>query len=68
MVKPQFEVGRDEARRAHGVIKDPAVRRAAIERVLESVREFGFEIQGGADSTVPGPKGNVEYFVLARKT
>jgi len=68
MIKPQFEVGRDEARRAHGVIKDAEVRRAAIERVLESVRGFGFEIQGGADSTVPGPKGNVEYFVLARKT
>jgi len=68
MVKPQFEVGRDEARRAQGVIKDPEVRRAAIERVLESVRGFGFEIQGGTDSAVPGPKGNVEYFVLALKT
>lgn len=67
MVKPQFEVGRDEARRAQGVIKDPEVRRAAIERVLDSVRASGFEIQGGADSTVPGPKGNVEYFVLAVK-
>ena len=67
MVKPQFEVGRDEARRAQGVIKDPEVRSAAIERVLESVRASGFEIQGGADSTVPGPKGNVEYFALAKK-
>jgi predicted rRNA methylase YqxC with S4 and FtsJ domains len=32
------------------------------------VRESGFEILGGADSAVPGPKGNVEYFVLGRKT
>src|SRR5450432_2750527 len=68
MVKPQFEVGREEARRARGVIRDQAVRSAAIERVLESVRASGFEVRGGADSEVPGPKGNVEYFVLADRT
>jgi 23S rRNA (cytidine1920-2'-O)/16S rRNA (cytidine1409-2'-O)-methyltransferase len=68
MVKPQFEVGRDEARRTRGVIRDEAVRSAAIERVLESVRASGFDVLGGADSEVPGPKGNVEYFVLATRT
>ncbi len=68
MVKPQFEVGRDEARRARGVIRDQAVRSAAIARVLESVRASGFEVRGGADSEVPGPKGNVEYFVLGDRT
>ncbi|HEY4104034.1 MAG TPA: TlyA family RNA methyltransferase [Polyangiaceae bacterium] len=67
MVKPQFEVGRDEARRQRGVIRDPAVRQAAIERALEGVRASGFDVLGGADSSVPGPKGNVEYFVLAVK-
>jgi 23S rRNA (cytidine1920-2'-O)/16S rRNA (cytidine1409-2'-O)-methyltransferase len=68
MVKPQFEVGRDEARRQRGVIRDEAVRRQAIERVLESVRASGFDVQGGVDSELPGPKGNVEYFVLATRT
>ena len=68
MVKPQFEVGRDEARRTRGVIRDQAVRSAAIERVLESIRASGFEVQGGVDSGVPGPKGNVEYFVLAQRS
>jgi 23S rRNA (cytidine1920-2'-O)/16S rRNA (cytidine1409-2'-O)-methyltransferase len=67
MVKPQFEVGRDEARRARGVIRDQAVRSAAIERVLDAVRSSGFEVRGGVDSEVPGPKGNVEYFVLAER-
>jgi 23S rRNA (cytidine1920-2'-O)/16S rRNA (cytidine1409-2'-O)-methyltransferase len=67
MIKPQFEVGRDEARRTRGVIRDPAVRLAAIERVLNSVRESGFEVRAGADSNVAGPKGNVEYFVLAER-
>jgi 23S rRNA (cytidine1920-2'-O)/16S rRNA (cytidine1409-2'-O)-methyltransferase len=68
MVKPQFEVGRDEARRTRGVIRDPSVRLAAIERVLASIRESGFEVRGGVDSEVPGPKGNVEYFALAERT
>jgi len=67
MIKPQFEVGRDEARKSRGVIRDQGVRTAAIEHVLAAVRESGFDVQGGADSDVPGPKGNVEYFVLATK-
>jgi 23S rRNA (cytidine1920-2'-O)/16S rRNA (cytidine1409-2'-O)-methyltransferase len=67
MIKPQFEVGRDEARRTRGVIRDQGVRSAAIEHVLGAIRDFGFDVQGGADSAVPGPKGNVEYFVLATK-
>ena len=67
MIKPQFEVGRDEARRARGVIRDEAVRSAAIEQVLTAIAGSGFAVLGGADSAVAGPKGNVEYFVLARK-
>ena len=67
MIKPQFEVGRDEARRARGVIRDATVRSAAIEHVLAAIRECGFTVAGGADSEVAGPKGNVEYFVLAEK-
>jgi 23S rRNA (cytidine1920-2'-O)/16S rRNA (cytidine1409-2'-O)-methyltransferase len=65
MIKPQFEVGRDEARKSRGVIRDANVRSAAIEHVLGAIRDSGFAVQGGADSAVPGPKGNVEYFVLA---
>ena len=68
MIKPQFEVGRDEARKSRGVIRDQSVRGAAIEHVLGAIGECGFDVLGGADSDVPGPKGNVEYFVLAAKT
>ncbi|MET0794839.1 MAG: TlyA family RNA methyltransferase [Polyangiaceae bacterium] len=67
MIKPQFEVGRDEARRTRGVVRDAEVRSAAIEHVLAAIGESGFTVRGGADSTVAGPKGNVEYFVLAEK-
>jgi 23S rRNA (cytidine1920-2'-O)/16S rRNA (cytidine1409-2'-O)-methyltransferase len=67
MIKPQFEVGRDEARRTKGVIRDAQVRSAAIEHVLSAIRDSNYRLLGGADSDVPGPKGNVEYFVLAER-
>ncbi len=65
LIKPQFEVGRDEARRSRGVIKDDLVRREAIARSIESVAAHGFEVRASSDSRLPGPKGNVEHFVLA---
>lgn len=68
LVKPQFEVGRAEAQRGQGVIRDPEVRRRAIENVLAEMRRGGFEILGECPCRVAGPKGNVEHFVLARVT
>jgi 23S rRNA (cytidine1920-2'-O)/16S rRNA (cytidine1409-2'-O)-methyltransferase len=67
LVKPQFEAGRDEARRARGVIRDQAVREASISRVRSQMNAAGFEILGECDSPLPGPKGNLERFVLARR-
>ena len=67
MIKPQFEVGRDEARRTKGVVRDADVRTRAIEHVLAAIADLDFQVLGGADSEVAGPKGNVEYFVLAEK-
>ena len=66
LIKPQFEVGREEARRARGVITDPEIRRGGDRSRVASHRRVRFRLQGGADSRLPGPKGNVEYFVLAR--
>jgi len=66
MVKPQFEAGRDEARRHRGVIKDPAVREAAIARARAAIVAEGLRITAECDSSVAGPKGNVERFVLAK--
>lgn len=67
MVKPQFEAGREEARRHRGVIKDPAVREAAIARARDAIVAEGLRVTGECDSRVPGPKGNVERFVLAER-
>ncbi|MBX3184820.1 MAG: TlyA family RNA methyltransferase [Polyangiaceae bacterium] len=67
MVKPQFEVGREAARQHQGVIRDPELRSAAISNATESLTTVGFEILASVDSTLPGPKGNLERFVLARR-
>jgi 23S rRNA (cytidine1920-2'-O)/16S rRNA (cytidine1409-2'-O)-methyltransferase len=67
LVKPQFEVGREEARRARGVVRDPVVRSSAITRVHGEVQCAGFQVTGECDSTLPGLGGNLECFLLARR-
>lgn len=65
LIKPQFEAGRDAVRRGRGVIRDPEIRRAAIAGAKAAIETAGFQIRGECDCRVPGPKGNVECFVLA---
>jgi len=67
LVKPQFEAGRAEAARARGVIRDPAVRDAAIAKARDAIVAAGFEVLGEVDSALKGPKGNRERFVWARR-
>lgn len=67
LVKPQFEVGRDVAKRGRGVVRDDAVRKAAIDRVTDEIAASGFRVLGAADSVLRGPKGNLEHFVLAER-
>ncbi len=67
LIKPQFEVGREEASRARGVIRDEAVRERAIARALEHVMAAGFTVLSHVDCVIPGPKGNREAFVHARR-
>jgi 23S rRNA (cytidine1920-2'-O)/16S rRNA (cytidine1409-2'-O)-methyltransferase len=67
LVKPQFEAGREAASRGRGVIRDEATRLAAIAEARAAIEAAGFAVIGEADSEVPGPKGNVERFVYARR-
>jgi 23S rRNA (cytidine1920-2'-O)/16S rRNA (cytidine1409-2'-O)-methyltransferase len=62
MVKPQFEVGKDSLG-AGGVVRDPGLRKEAIRKVIESGAQLGLGCDGVVASALPGPKGNVEYFV-----
>jgi len=66
MVKPQFEVGREKLG-AGGVVRDPALRRGAIEEVARAGWEMGLGVAGVIASPLPGPSGNVEYFLWLRR-
>ncbi|HET8641449.1 MAG TPA: TlyA family RNA methyltransferase [Pseudonocardiaceae bacterium] len=65
MVKPQFEVGR-EGLGPGGVVRDPAARAAAVLGVVAAARELGLALRGAVASPLPGPSGNVEFFVWLR--
>ncbi|MEA5154526.1 TlyA family RNA methyltransferase [Raineyella sp.] len=66
MVKPQFEVGR-EGLDGRGVVRDESARRAAVDGVATAAEELGWTVTGRAPSRLPGPAGNIEYFLrLAR--
>jgi 23S rRNA (cytidine1920-2'-O)/16S rRNA (cytidine1409-2'-O)-methyltransferase len=62
MVKPQFEAGKG-AVGAGGVVRDPAVRAAAVTKVAAYADELGLGMAGVVASPLPGPSGNVEYFL-----
>jgi len=61
MVKPQFEAGPKDAPK--GVVRDPEVRRAAVDRVRDHARELGFSVEGEVESGLVGPSGNHETFL-----
>ena len=63
LVKPQFEAGRADADRGRGVIRDPEVRRRALQEVHQSVCSHGAAIMEGMESPISGAKGNLEYLV-----
>lgn len=65
MVKPQFEVGRDNLART-GVVTSPTMRRRAVELVLKGAAGAGLEVRGLVRSPLPGQDGNVEFFLWLR--
>jgi len=66
MVKPQFEVGRERVG-AGGVVRDAQARLDAILAVTTAAAELGLGVAGVVTSPLPGPSGNVEYFVWLRR-
>lgn len=61
LVKPQFEAGRADVPK--GVVRDPSVHRAVLERFVAASTGFGGRVVGIVDSGLPGPKGNREFVV-----
>lgn len=62
LVKPQFEAGPDLVGRG-GVVRDPEVWRSALAGVVETAADLGLGLVAAAVSELPGPAGNVEFFV-----
>ena len=62
LVKPQFEVGRDAVGKG-GVVRDPALWRAAIQKVVHAGTVAGLGLAGAVLSHPFGPAGNREFFV-----
>ena len=67
LVKPQFEVGHVEASRGRGVVRDPVLRRGALDKVASALTDAGATIMGAMASPVLGPAGNAEYLLWARR-
>jgi len=65
MVKPQFEVGKDRVG-AGGVVSDPALRAEAVLAVARRAAELHWNTVAVTASPLPGPSGNVEFFLRFR--
>jgi 23S rRNA (cytidine1920-2'-O)/16S rRNA (cytidine1409-2'-O)-methyltransferase len=67
LIKPQFEAGRRQVSRKKGVVRDPAIWREVLERVLLFAAETGWTVRGLTRSPIRGPAGNVEFLVYLDK-
>ena len=65
MVKPQFEVGKERVGKG-GVVRDPALRAEAVAAVAARAAGLGWGARAVARSPLPGPSGNVEFFLWLR--
>jgi 23S rRNA (cytidine1920-2'-O)/16S rRNA (cytidine1409-2'-O)-methyltransferase len=66
LVKPQFEVGRERLG-SGGVVRDLRLHREAVRQVVAAADGLGWGVHGVARSVLPGPAGNVEYFLWLRR-
>lgn len=62
MVKPQFEVGKERLG-SGGVVRSPELRAETVRTVARKAAELGLGTRGVTASPLPGPAGNVEYFL-----
>lgn len=67
LIKPQFEAGRDQVGK-HGVVRDPLVHQQVLNRVLHNASQVGLSCHGITYSPITGPKGNIEFLIILRKS
>ncbi|HEY6963740.1 MAG TPA: TlyA family RNA methyltransferase [Erythrobacter sp.] len=66
LIKPQFEVGREEVGKG-GVVRDPALHARVCDEVRGWVEGLGWTVEGIVESPITGPQGNVEFLISARR-
>ena len=66
LIKPQFEAGREQVGKK-GVVRDAAVHKEVIMRVLSFAQSVGFAVRGLDYSPIKGPEGNIEYLAFLQK-
>lgn len=66
LIKPQFEVGREEVGKG-GVVRDPALHARVCEEVRGWIEGLGWTVEGIATSPITGPQGNVEFLLSAAR-
>ncbi len=64
LIKPQFEVGAEVARKRRGIISDPKIHEQVLVSVLEKLASLGFAAKELTYSPICGGDGNREYLVL----
>lgn len=66
LIKPQFEAQRHEVGRG-GIIKDPAIHQAVIQKITQGLGEYGFTIHGVIESPIEGSMGNKEFLAYCTR-
>ncbi len=67
LIKPQFEAGREGVGKK-GVVRDKAVHREVIEKIVRFAPENGYSVLGLTFSPVKGPEGNIEYLIYLERS
>ena len=67
LIKPQFEVARDEVGKG-GVVRDPALHTRVCDGVRQWLEGLGWDIEGIVESPITGPQGNIEFLISARRS
>ena len=66
LIKPQFEAGREQVGKK-GVVRDSAVHKEVIEKIIEFSKSIGFKVKNLSFSPIKGPEGNIEFLIYLSK-
>jgi 23S rRNA (cytidine1920-2'-O)/16S rRNA (cytidine1409-2'-O)-methyltransferase len=68
LIKPQFEVGKDQVGK-RGVVRDPALHQQVCDRIEAWIASLpGWRVLGITESPITGPEGNKEFLIAAQRS